>query len=236
MTLPNSLYDPKNGHQLYNRYLDELELAAELDSTVSLSMNIIKMIRADALASCRGVKLAQRTENCKLASRQRIALREHPLTLAEEHAMIDCITGRLITSFVRGIGAEFYSWRPTLHSARQLIEAHDLIIRAWTETGPFAFEGKHYHFEYGTCGRAPIRIRIRRSVSITGFDGDHRMGSASRQEICICAELQRVHECLQISRPVPGGCGDTVRLCGIVRSDRLDSAGLCGGNGRTGGG
>ena len=29
MTLPNSLYDPKNG-LLYNRYLDELELAAEL--------------------------------------------------------------------------------------------------------------------------------------------------------------------------------------------------------------
>jgi len=27
-------------------------------------------------------------------------------------------------------------------------EAHDLVIRAWTETGPFAFEGEHYHFEY----------------------------------------------------------------------------------------
>ena len=37
-------------------------------------------------------------------------LREHPLTLAEEHAMIDSITGgRLITGFVRGIGAEYYS-------------------------------------------------------------------------------------------------------------------------------
>ena len=22
------------------------------------------------------------------------------------------------------------------------------MVRAWTETGPFAFEGKHYHFEY----------------------------------------------------------------------------------------
>jgi hypothetical protein len=25
VTLPNSYYDPKIGHQLYNRYLDELE-------------------------------------------------------------------------------------------------------------------------------------------------------------------------------------------------------------------
>ena len=27
-------------------------------------------------------------------------------------------------------------------------EAHDLIVRAWTETGPFEFEGKHFHFNY----------------------------------------------------------------------------------------
>jgi hypothetical protein len=30
VVLPNSNYDPVKGHELYNRYLDELELAAEL--------------------------------------------------------------------------------------------------------------------------------------------------------------------------------------------------------------
>src|SRR6201986_5588162 len=29
-TLPNTYFDPQKGHVLYNRYLDELELAAEL--------------------------------------------------------------------------------------------------------------------------------------------------------------------------------------------------------------
>lgn len=28
VTCPNSSYDPQKGHQLYNRYLDELECAA----------------------------------------------------------------------------------------------------------------------------------------------------------------------------------------------------------------
>ena len=28
VVLPNSYFDPKKGHELYNRYLDELELAA----------------------------------------------------------------------------------------------------------------------------------------------------------------------------------------------------------------
>ena len=152
VTLPNSLYDPKNGHQLYNRYLDELELAAELGfDGVAVNehhQNAYGLMPSPVVVAS---SLARRTENCKLAILgNAFALREHPLTLAEEHAMIDCITGgRLITGFVRGIGAEFYSLaaNPTLSHERH-IEAHDLIIRAWTETGPFAFEGKHYHCEY----------------------------------------------------------------------------------------
>ena len=134
VTLPNSLYDPKNGHQLYNRYLDELELAAELGfDGVAVNehhQNAYGLMPSPVVVAS---SLARRTENCKLAILgNAFALREHPLTLVEEHAMIDCITGgRLITGFVRGIGAEFYSLaaNPTLSHERH-IEAHDLIIRA----------------------------------------------------------------------------------------------------------
>ena len=152
ITLPNSLYNPKIGHELYNRYLDELELAAEVGfDGVAVNehhQNAYGLMPSPVVMAS---SLARRTEKCKLAILgNAFALREHPLTLAEEHAMIDCITaGRLITGFVRGIGAEFYSLaaNPTLSHERHM-EAHDLVVRAWTETGPFAFEGKHYHFEY----------------------------------------------------------------------------------------
>ena len=152
ITLPNSLYDPKIGHELYNRYLDELELAAEVGfDGVAVNehhQNAYGLMPSPVVMAS---SLARRTEKCKLAILgNAFALREHPLTLAEEHAMIDCITaGRLITGFVRGIGAEFYSLaaNPALSHERHM-EAHDLVVRAWTETGPFAFEGKHYHFEY----------------------------------------------------------------------------------------
>jgi alkanesulfonate monooxygenase SsuD/methylene tetrahydromethanopterin reductase-like flavin-dependent oxidoreductase (luciferase family) len=33
-------------------------------------------------------------------------------------------------------------------SQDRFAEAHDLIIRAWTEPGPFEYAGKHYHFKY----------------------------------------------------------------------------------------
>ena len=152
VTYPNSDFDPKKGAALYNRYLDELELAAELGfdgiSVNEHHQNAYGLMPSPVVMAA---ALARRTETCKLAILgNAFALREHPLTLAEEHAMLDCISGgRLITGFVRGIGAEFWSLaaNPTVSHERH-VEAHDLIVRAWTETGPFAFEGKHFHFEY----------------------------------------------------------------------------------------
>jgi alkanesulfonate monooxygenase SsuD/methylene tetrahydromethanopterin reductase-like flavin-dependent oxidoreductase (luciferase family) len=64
--------------------------------------------------------------------------------------MLDQLTsGRFIGGFVRGIGGEYHSWgaNPT-ESHERFLEAHDLILRAWTEPGPFHFEGKYYDFEY----------------------------------------------------------------------------------------
>ena len=152
VTYPNSDFDPKKGAALYNRYLDELELAAELGfDAVSVNehhQNAYGLMPSPVVMAA---ALARRTESCKIAILgNAFALREHPLTLAEEHAMLDCISGgRLITGFVRGIGAEFWSLaaNPTTSHERH-VEAHDLIVRAWTEPGPFAFEGKHFHFEY----------------------------------------------------------------------------------------
>ena len=152
VVLPNALFDPEKGHLLYNRFLDELEYAEQVgfdgvcvnehhQNAYGLMPSPVVMASA----------LSRRTSRAKIAILgNAFCLREHPLTLAEEHAMIDCITeGRLISGFVRGIGAEYYSMggNPTTSLARHQ-EAHDLVIRAWTEEGPFAFEGKHYHFEY----------------------------------------------------------------------------------------
>ena len=59
--------------------------------------------------------------------------------MAEELAMLDCISGgRLISRFVRGTAVE------TLHAGisptdnrGRFEEAHDLILKCWTTPGPF---------------------------------------------------------------------------------------------------
>lgn len=152
ITLPNSYYDPKKGALLYNRYLDEMEYAEQLGFD-GLCVNEHHQT-AYGLMPVPGVTagaLARRTTRAKIAILGRaLPLLNNPLTVAEEFAMLDNITsGRFIAGFVRGIGAEYHSWgtNPALSHAR-FHEAHDLIVRAWTETGPFAFEGEHYNFQY----------------------------------------------------------------------------------------
>jgi alkanesulfonate monooxygenase SsuD/methylene tetrahydromethanopterin reductase-like flavin-dependent oxidoreductase (luciferase family) len=95
--------------------------------------------------------LARSVKRAKIAILGRaIPLLNNPLMVAEEYAMLDNLTrGRFIAGLVRGIGAEYHAMgiNPTF-SQERFSEAHDLIVRAWTEAGPFQYVGKHYHFNY----------------------------------------------------------------------------------------
>ncbi|MCC2097822.1 MAG: LLM class flavin-dependent oxidoreductase [Hyphomicrobiales bacterium] len=152
VTLPNSFYDAKKGHLLYNRYLDELEMGDALGfDGVCVNEHHSNAYGLMPQPGVLAGALSRRTKNVKIAVLGRaLPLINNPITVAEEYAILDNITGgRLIAGFVRGIGAEYHSWtsNPAL-SHERFHEAHDLIIEAWTKTGPFPFEGKHFHFEY----------------------------------------------------------------------------------------
>jgi alkanesulfonate monooxygenase SsuD/methylene tetrahydromethanopterin reductase-like flavin-dependent oxidoreductase (luciferase family) len=161
VTLPNSYYDPKIGHALYNRYLDEMEYADQLGFD-GICVNEHHQ-NAYGLMPIPGVMagaLARRTKTANIAVLGRaLPLLNNPLVVAEEFAMLDNLTaGRFVAGFVRGIGAEYHSWGANpAESHDRFHEAHDLIVRAWTETGPFAFEGKYYHFEYVNCWPRPYQ-------------------------------------------------------------------------------
>ena len=65
---------------------------------------------------------------------------------------------------VVGTGMEYFSYNINPTYARERFhEAHDLIVKAWTHDGPFAWEGKHYRFDTSICGQSPTRSRIRPS-------------------------------------------------------------------------
>ena len=140
MALPNSYYDPKQGHLLYNRYLDELELGDQLGFDV-LCVNEHHQT-AYGLMPTPGVlagALSRRTKRARIAVLGRaLPLLNNPLNVAEEYAILDNITGgRLVAGFVRGIGVEYHSTGANpAKSHERFHEAHDLIIQAWTAHRP----------------------------------------------------------------------------------------------------
>jgi len=152
VVLPNSFYDPKKGAAEYDSYLDQLVHAEALGFDV-IAVNehhqtAYGMMPAPNLIAS---ALIQRTEKVKIAILGRaLPLVNNPVNIAEEFAMLDVLSkGRIIAGFVRGIGAEYHSTgvNPAL-SHERFHEAHDLIVKAWTEPGPFEFEGDHYRFRY----------------------------------------------------------------------------------------
>ncbi len=161
VTLPNRTYDPKRGQVLYNEYLDELERAEALGFD-GLGVNEHHQNAYGTMPSpnLMAAALVRRTSKAKIAILGNgISLRDHPLRVAEEVAMLDVMSGgRIISGFVRGIGCEYLSLgiNPT-HSRERFYEAHDLIVRAWTEEGPFTFEGKHYRVRYANIWPRPLQ-------------------------------------------------------------------------------
>jgi alkanesulfonate monooxygenase SsuD/methylene tetrahydromethanopterin reductase-like flavin-dependent oxidoreductase (luciferase family) len=161
VNLPNKYFDPVKGNQLYNRYLDELEYAETLGfDAVGVNEHHQTAYGLMPSPTVTASALARKTKKVKIAILgNALPLRSHPLTVAEEHAMIDVISGgRLISGFVRGIGAEYHTFgvNPTFSHDR-FHEAHDLIVRAWTEEGPFAFEGHHYNVQYVNLWPRPFQ-------------------------------------------------------------------------------
>src|SRR5215207_2285229 len=90
---------------------------------------------------------AQRTRNLKLLIYGNLLPLHEPLRLAEELAMLDCLSnGRIISGFARGIPREYSVYQVSQTESRARFEEAWQIIRgAWTE-GLFSFEGEFWSY------------------------------------------------------------------------------------------
>lgn len=160
-TLPNSIYDPEHGHELYNRYLDELVLADELGfDGVCVNEHHQNAYGTMPSPNLMGAILARQTKRVKIAViGNALPLYNPPTRVAEEFAMIDVISGgRLIAGLVVGGGPEYYSFTINPTYARSMYaEALDLVVRAWTEPGPFEHYGKHWKLKYVNPWPRPLQ-------------------------------------------------------------------------------
>ncbi len=158
---PNSEYDPELGQKLYGEYLDQLVFADEVGfDSICVNEHHQNAYGLMPSPNIMAAALISRTKQAKIAILGNgIALRDNPLRVAEEIAMLDVMSGgRIISGFVRGIGAEYHSLNidPTT-SRERFFEAHDLIVKAWTDPGPFAWDGEHYNYRYVNVWPRPLQ-------------------------------------------------------------------------------
>jgi len=91
---------------------------------------------------------AQHTKRLKLLIYGNLLPLHEPLRLAEELAMLDCMSnGRLISGFARGIPREYQVHNVPLSQSRaRFEEAFDIITSAWTEE-VFSYQGEFWSYK-----------------------------------------------------------------------------------------
>lgn len=157
----NSHFDPAEGSRLYNEYIEQYVLAEQVGfDGIMLNEHHNAPFCMQAKANIFAALLAGLTKRVKIVMLGNpLPLAENPIRLAEELAMIDMISkGRLVSGFVRGGGQEQLATgvNPAFNRER-FEEAHDLIVKAWTQPGPFRWEGTHYQHRVVNPWAVPLQ-------------------------------------------------------------------------------
>ncbi|MPZ87340.1 MAG: LLM class flavin-dependent oxidoreductase [Nitriliruptorales bacterium] len=160
VTFSNAHFQPERGRDLYRRYLDELTFAVEMGfDGVGVNEHHQNAYGTMPSPNVMAAALTQRLDSGRIAVLGNALPLHRPQQIAEQIAMLDLLSdGRVISGFVRGIGFEYRSFNvnPT-ESRERFLEAHDLIVRAWTEPGPFAWHGRYYDYECVNVWPRPLQ-------------------------------------------------------------------------------
>jgi alkanesulfonate monooxygenase SsuD/methylene tetrahydromethanopterin reductase-like flavin-dependent oxidoreductase (luciferase family) len=162
VSIDRTLFDSQRGHELYNEYMDELEFAAAQGfDAICVNEHHANAYGLMPSPNLIAASLARRTSDAAICVMgNSVALYNPPTRVAEEMAMIDCISGgRLIAGFPVGTAMDTcyaYGQNPGLLRPRYH-EAIDLITRAWESDEPFAFNGRFNQQRYVNAWPRPIQ-------------------------------------------------------------------------------
>ena len=160
--VPSHLFEADKAHQLYNEYLDELEFADEVGfDGICVNEHHNNAYGIMPSPNITAATLTRRTSNAAIiVLGNSLALYNPPLRVAEEFAMLDCISGgRLVAGFPVGASMDTnfaYGVNPAI-LREKYYEAHDLVIKAWTEPDMFAFNGKYNQVRYANIWPRPLQ-------------------------------------------------------------------------------
>jgi len=160
LMFPNSIFDAETARDLWQMFLREHEYASELGFDGSVcNEHHNSVLSMQESVNISAAVLTQRIKGTIALIGNPLPIHDNPVRIAEEIAMLDLISGgRIISGFVRGTGVEQLSTNANpAYNRERFEEAFQLIKKAWTEPGPFRWEGKHYHLRVVNPWQLPVQ-------------------------------------------------------------------------------
>jgi alkanesulfonate monooxygenase SsuD/methylene tetrahydromethanopterin reductase-like flavin-dependent oxidoreductase (luciferase family) len=165
VTAPAAVADPTQVGENYRMYLRLMQDADRLGwDSLLLNEHHQTSLAMTPSPNLIAAILATTTENAAIAlCGNSLALYNPPTRVAEEIAMLDCLSGgRIIAGIVFGtpMDTAFVYGVPPIELRDRFHEARQLIHRAWKAEAPFAFNGRFNKLRYVNPWPRPVQQEI----------------------------------------------------------------------------
>ena len=208
----NSGFDPERGKQLYDGYIDTMAFA-EACGFDWVGCNEHHFSPYGLMANCNviGGALAYPTKRIRIAMMGNLVPLNNPLRIAEEYAMLDCMSGgRLVAGLMRGIPHEYIAYNiPPDDSWERQREGIALILKAWTEPEPFGWEGEHWRFRQVSIWPKPLQrphpplVISASSLESARFAGEMK----ATMGMVLISDLGMAKECIAVYKEAARSAG-----------------------------
>ena len=165
VTPPAHLCDPRKAGEMYRMFIRLMQLADEVGfDGLTVNEHHQTPLAVTPSPNLLAASLASTTRNAAITIvGNSLALYNPPTRIAEEYAYIDCLSGgRLTAGFVLGTAMDStfaYGMTP-VEMRERFEEARQLILRAWSEPEPFAFNGKYTKLRYVNIWPRPVQKKL----------------------------------------------------------------------------
>ncbi len=183
--VPSGSYDRDAGARAYQGMIERLEYVEELGfDWVSVSEHHYSPRILTPSPIVAAAFIAARLRKVRIALLGPIVPHSNPVRVAEELAMLDTLAqGRLTVGLLRGTSNESltYDLNPT-EARERTDEGMELILKAWTESQPFGWQGRHFQYRTVSIWPRPLQqphpptYALGTSRESCEFAARHRLG------------------------------------------------------------
>jgi alkanesulfonate monooxygenase SsuD/methylene tetrahydromethanopterin reductase-like flavin-dependent oxidoreductase (luciferase family) len=165
VTPPAHLIDPRKAGEMYRMFIRLMQIADQVGfDGLTVNEHHQTPLAVTPSPNLLAASLASSTKSAAITVvGNSLALYNPPTRVAEEYAYLDCLSGgRLTAGFVLGTAMDstFAYGTTPVEMRERFEEARQLILRAWSEPEPFAFNGKYTQLRYVNIWPRPVQQRM----------------------------------------------------------------------------